>query len=463
MTGRKNRRHLTFNFFHGENNMKIRLSDHFSYKKLFAFIYPTVIMMVFTSIYGVVDGFFVSNFVGKTPFAAVNLIMPFVMVIGGMGFMVGTGGTALVSKAMGEGDGQKAKRYFSMMIYFTALLAVILSVVGIVFMRPVAHFLGATDEMLEHSVLYGRIVIGFTAAFMLQSVFQSFLVAAERPKMGLVCTVAAGVTNMALDALFIAVFKWGVAGAAVATGISQCVGGLIPLIYFIMPNKSRLHLVVTGLKARPILKACANGSSELMSNISSSLVGMLYNFQLLKFAGENGVSAYGVLMYTQFIFVAILLGYSIGTAPIVGFHYGASNTDELKNLLKKSTVIMGIGGVVLAVAALALSSTLAGIFVGYDRELYELTLHAFKIYSIHFVFAGFNIFASGFFTALNNGGVSAAISFLRTLVFQSSSVLILPALFGTDGIWWAVCVAEVAALIISGIFLFVNRRKYKYF
>ena len=443
--------------------MKIRLSDHFSYKKLFAFIYPTVIMMVFTSIYGVVDGFFVSNFVGKTPFAAVNLIMPFVMVIGGMGFMVGTGGTALVSKAMGEGDGQKAKRYFSMMIYFTALLAVILSVVGIVFMRPVAHFLGATDEMLEHSVLYGRIVIGFTAAFMLQSVFQSFLVAAERPKMGLVCTVAAGVTNMALDALFIAVFKWGVAGAAVATGISQCVGGLIPLIYFIMPNKSRLHLVVTGLKAKPILKACANGSSELMSNISSSLVGMLYNFQLLKFAGENGVSAYGVLMYTQFIFVAILLGYSIGTAPIVGFHYGASNTDELKNLLKKSTVIMGIGGVVLAVAALALSSTLAGIFVGYDRELYELTLHAFKIYSIHFVFAGFNIFASGFFTALNNGGVSAAISFLRTLVFQSSSVLILPALFGTDGIWWAVCVAEVAALIISGIFLFVNRRKYKYF
>lgn len=443
--------------------MKIRLSDHFSYKKLFAFIYPTVIMMVFTSIYGVVDGFFVSNFVGKTPFAAVNLIMPFVMVIGGMGFMVGTGGTALVSKAMGEGDGQKAKRYFSMMIYFTALLAVILSVVGIVFMRPVAHFLGATDEMLEHSVLYGRIVIGFTAAFMLQSVFQSFLVAAERPKMGLVCTVAAGVTNMALDALFIAVFKWGVAGAAVATGISQCVGGLIPLIYFIMPNKSRLHLVVTGLKAKPILKACANGSSELMSNISASLVGMLYNFQLLKFAGENGVSAYGVLMYTQFIFVAILLGYSIGTAPIVGFHYGASNTDELKNLLKKSTVIMGIGGVVLAVAALALSSTLAGIFVGYDRELYELTLHAFKIYSIHFVFAGFNIFASGFFTALNNGAVSAAISFLRTLVFQSSSVLILPALFGTDGIWWAVCVAEVAALIISVIFLFVNRRKYKYF
>ena len=443
--------------------MKIRLSDHFSYKKLFAFIYPTVIMMVFTSIYGVVDGFFVSNFVGKTPFAAVNLIMPFVMVIGGMGFMVGTGGTALVSKAMGEGDDQKAKRYFSMMIYFTALLAVILSVVGIIFMRPVAHFLGATDEMLEHSVLYGRIVIGFTAAFMLQSVFQSFLVAAERPKMGLVCTVAAGVTNMALDALFIAVFKWGVAGAAVATGISQCVGGLIPLIYFIMPNKSRLHLVVTGLKARPILKACANGSSELMSNISSSLVGMLYNFQLLKFAGENGVLAYGVLMYTQFIFVAILLGYSIGTAPIVGFHYGASNTDELKNLLKKSTVIMGIGGVVLAVSALALSSTLAGIFVGYDRELYELTLHAFKIYSIHFVFAGFNIFASGFFTALNNGGVSAAISFLRTLVFQSSSVLILPALFGTDGIWWAVCVAEVAALIISVIFLFVNRRKYKYF
>ena len=443
--------------------MKIRLSDHFTYKKLFGFVYPTVIMMVFTSIYGVVDGFFVSNFVGKTPFAAVNLIMPFVMIIGGMGFMVGTGGTALVSKAMGEGDNIKAKKYFSMMIYFTAAFAAVLTVFGIAFMRPVAVFLGATEEMLEYSVIYGRIVIGFTVAFMLQNVFQSFLVAAERPKMGLVCTVAAGVTNMVLDGLFIAVFNWGVAGAAIATGISQCVGGIIPLIYFILPNKSRLHLVLTGLKVRPILKACANGSSELMSNISSSLVGMLYNFQLIKYAGENGVSAYGVLMYTQFIFVAILLGYSIGTAPIVGFHYGASNTAELKNLLKKSTVIMGTGGVILAACALLCSRTLASIFVGYDRELYELTLRAFKIYSIHFVFAGFNIFASGFFTALNNGAVSAAISFLRTLVFQSSSVLILPALFGVDGIWWAVCVAEVAALVISAVFIVVNRRKYNYY
>ena len=443
--------------------MKIQLSDHFTYKKLFRFVIPTVVMMVFTSIYGVVDGFFVSNYVGKTPFAAVNLVMPFVMVIGGMGFMVGTGGTALVSKAMGQGEQEKAKRYFSMMIYFTVIMAVILSVVGIVFMEPVTRFLGATDEMEGYSVLYGRIVIAFTAAFMLQNVFQSFLVAAERPKMGLVCTVAAGLTNMTLDALFIAVFDMGVAGAALATGISQCVGGLSPLVYFILPNKSRLGLVATRLEFKPIFKACTNGASELMSNISASLVGMLYNFQLLKFAGENGVSAYGVLMYTQFIFVAILLGYSIGTAPIVGFHYGASNTDELKSLLRKSTVIMGIGGLVLAAAALFSSSLLASIFVGYDAELYELTLKAFKIYSIHFIFAGFNIFASGFFTALNNGAVSAAISFLRTLVFQSGSVLILPAILGVDGIWWAVCVAEVAALIISVIFLAVNRKKYRYF
>jgi len=442
--------------------MKIQLSDHFTYKMLLRFVLPSIIMMVFTSIYGVVDGLFVSNYAGKTSFAAINLVMPFIMVLGGLGFMVGTGGTALVAKVLGEGDRAQANRYFSMMILFTLLLGVVLTVFGIVFMEPVALFLQATPEMLPDCMTYGRIVIGFTTAFMLQNVFQSFLIAAEKPKLGLIATIAAGVTNMVLDALFVAVFHWGVAGAAVATGISQCVGGLFPLIYFMRPNTSLLRLTRTKLEARPILQACGNGSSELMSNISSSIVSMLYNFQLLKYIGEDGVSAYGVLMYVQFIFVAIYIGYSIGCAPIVGYHYGAQNHSELQNMLKMSVRLMCGAGVVLSASAYLLASPLAKLFVGYDENLYKLTCHAFRLFSFAFLFAGFNIYASSFFTALNNGAVSAAISFLRTLLFQTSSVMILPLVFGVDGIWYAITAAEIFAVIISTVFLFAKRKKYHY-
>ena len=440
----------------------IRLSDHFTYGKLLCFTLPSMVMMVFTSIYGVVDGLFVSNFVGKTAFASVNLVMPFVMILGGMGFMIGTGGTALVSKILGEGDPDNANRTFSMMVLFTLALGAVLSGIGIAFMGPVARFLGATDAMMADCVLYGRIVTGFTFAFMLQNVFQSFFIAAEKPKLGLKVTVAAGVTNMVLDALFIAVFKWGVAGAALATGLSQCVGGVLPLIYFLRPNDSLLRMRPTSLRLHPILQACGNGSSELMSNISSSLVGMLYNFQLMHLIGEDGVSAYGVLMYVQFIFVAIFIGYSIGCAPVVSFHFGAQNHSELKSLLRKSTLLMASGGVLLTIAARLLAAPLARLFVGYDAGLFELTSHAFRLFSWSFLLAGFNIFASGFFTALNNGAISAAISFLRTLVFQTASVLILPLLLGVDGIWWAITVAEMFAFLISLMFLYLKRNKYHY-
>ena len=419
-------------------------------------------MMIFTSIYGVVDGLFVSNFAGKTAFAAINLVMPFIMVLGGIGFMIGTGGTALVSKILGEGDGEKARRYFSMMILFTVLVGAVLTAVGIAFMRPVALFLGATPEMLADCVLYGRIVIAFTGVFMLQNVFQSFLIAAEKPKLGLAATVAADVTNMVLDALFVAGFRWGIAGAAIATGLSQCVGGLLPLVYFLRPNTSKLRLVRTKLELQPILNACGNGSSELMSNISSSAVSMVYNFQLLKYLGEDGVSAYGVLMYVQFVFVAIYIGYSIGCAPIVGFHYGAQNHPELKNMLRMSVILMSASGVVLTVLARVLAAPLAKIFVGYDEGLFTLTCHAFRLFSFAFLFAGFNIFASSFFTALGNGLISAAISFLRTLVFQTSSVILLPLLLGVDGIWYAITAAEIFATLISLIFLLAKRRKYHY-
>lgn len=440
----------------------IRLSDHFTYSKLLCFTLPSIVMMVFTSIYGVVDGLFVSNFVGKTAFASVNLVMPFVMILGGMGFMIGTGGTALVSKILGEGDPDTANRTFSMMVLFTLALGIVLSAAGIVFMRPVSRFLGATDAMMDDCVLYGRIVTGFTFAFMLQNVFQSFFIAAEKPKLGLKVTVAAGLANMVLDALFIAVFNWGVAGAAIATGLSQCVGGVLPLVYFLRPNSSLLRLSPTRLRLRPILAACGNGSSELMSNISSSVVSMLYNFQLMRLAGEDGVSAYGVLMYVQFIFISIYIGYSIGCAPVVSYHFGAQNHGELKNLLGKSVLLMGCTGVALTALAMALADPLSRLFVGYDAGLFALTSHAFRLFAWSFLLAGFNIYASGFFTALNNGGISAAISFLRTLVFQSASVLILPIFLDVDGIWWAITVAEVFAFLISVTFLLAKRGKYHY-
>ena len=441
---------------------KIQLSDHFTYRKLFRFTLPSIVMMVFTSIYGVVDGYFVSNYAGKTAFASVNLVMPFIMILGGMGFMIGTGGTALVSVVLGQKDHERANRYFSMMIYLTVIMGVILSVFGFTFMKPIAVLLGATEEMLADCVLYGRIVISFTTAFMLQNVFQSFLIAAEKPKFGLVVTVIAGATNMVLDWLFVGVFGWGVAGAAAATGLSQCAGGLVPLVYFLLPNKSLLRLTRTKLELIPLLKACGNGSSELMSNISSSVVSMIYNFQLLKYIGENGVSAFGVLMYVQFIFVAIFIGYSIGCAPVVSYHYGAGNSPEVKNMLKKSMLLMGTLGILLSALAFCLAEPLAKIFVGYDAELHALTSHAFRLFSFSFLLAGFNIYCSSFFTALNNGAISAAVSFLRTLLFQTSAVLILPLILDVDGIWLSNAFAEIFAFAISAIFLIAKRKKYNY-
>ncbi len=440
----------------------IQLSDHFTYKKLFRFCLPPIIMMIFTSIYGVVDGLFVSNFVGKVPFAAINLIYPFVMILGGVGFMIGTGGSAWVAKTLGEGDAENACRYFTMMIKLTTILGIVLSVFGIALLRPISCLLGATKAMVDDCVMYGRIVLGFNTAFMLQNVFQTFLTTAEKPKLGLAATVAAGITNMTLDALFIAVFKWGVAGAALATGISQCVGGILPLIYFLRPNGSLLRLVKTKMEGSVLVKACVNGSSELMSNIAASLVSVLYNLQLLRLEGENGVAAYGTLMYIQFIFIAVFIGYTIGTAPVISYHYGAQNHDELKSLLRKSLILMGAAGVIMMILANVLAGPLASIFVGYDAKLFEMTKHAFRLFSFSFLLAGINIFASAFFTALNNGGISAAISFLRTLVFQVLSVLILPIFFQLDGIWWAITVAELLACFITMTFLIAKRKKYHY-
>lgn len=442
--------------------MKIQLSDHFTTSRLLRFVFPSIIMMIFTSIYGVVDGLFVSNYVGKTPFAAVNLIMPFLMIMGAVGFMFGTGGSAVVSQALGEGNPGKANQYFSMMVYIVIGSGIVLTLAGLLFLRPIAAAFGATGEMLDNCVVYGRIILCTLTAFMLQNVFQSFLVTAERPQLGLAVTVAAGVTNMALDFVFIAVFHWGIVGAATATAASQLIGGFVPLVYFLRQNTSRLRLVKTRFNARILGKTCINGSSELMTNISMSLVNILYNFQLMRYIGEDGVAAYGIIMYVSFIFAAIFIGYSIGSAPIIGYHYGAGNHAELKGLFRKSLWLIALWNIVLTALAVLTAQPLAKIFVGYDADLTALTRRALCLYSLSFLAMGFNIFGSAFFTALGNGVVSAAISFLRTLVFQVAAVLVLPLFLGIDGIWLAIVAAELLALVVTVVF-FVRKRDYYHY
>lgn len=444
--------------------MRIQLSDHFGYKKLMRFTLPSIAMMIFTSVYTVVDGFFVSNFAGKTPFAAVNLIMPVLLILGTVGFMFGTGGTAIVAKTCGEGDVKRANRYFSLFVYVAGGIGVLLAVLGIFFIRPIAVLLGASGELPENCVVYSRIILLALPFFVLQMMFQSFFVAAEKPGLGLVVTISSGMANIILDAVLVTLLprEWKLAGAATATAVSQTVGGVIPLVYFFRKNSSILRLGKTEFDGKAILKACINGSSEFMSNISMNIVGILYNMQLMKYAGENGIAAYGVMMYVSMIFSAAFVGYSIGTAPVIGYHYGAGNTGELKSLLHKSLMIIVGFSAGMVIAAELLAQPLSGVFVGYDEELLNLTVSGFRIFALSFGFMGFGIFASGFFTALNDGLTSAAISFLRTLVFETAAVMILPVFLGVNGIWCSVAVAEFTSVILGGIFLGIKKKKYHY-
>lgn len=442
--------------------MAVHLSDHFTYKKLFKAVYPSILMMVFTSIYTIIDGLFISNFVGKSSFAAINLIWPVIMVISALGFMFGTGGSALVSKILGEGDKEKANKVFSMIVYSSIILGVIVSAVVFIFIERLARLLGATDNMIGDCVLYGRILIGAEVFYILQNVFQSFFVTAEKPILGFLIIVLAGVTNIILDAIFIVGLKLGVVGAALATIISYIVGSVIPIVYFSRKNNSLLKFVKTKFNLKAIGSACLNGLSELLTNISASVVSMLFNLQLLKFAGENGVAAYGVIMYASFIFAAVFFGYSIGISSIIGYHYGADNKDELKNLLRKSLILIGITGLVMTGLTEILADPLSQIFVRYDAELLKLTTKAMRIYSLSFLIFGFNSFMSSFFTALNNGIISALISFMRIVVFQAVAVMVIPIWFGLDGVWSSIVVAEFFSVIVAFICLVANKKKYQY-
>ncbi len=442
--------------------MNIGLSEHFTYKKLIKFTLPTIIMMIFTSIYGVVDGIFVSNCVGSDAFAAVNLIMPAIMILGTIGFMMGTGGSALVSKTIGEGDKDKANRYFSMLIYLLAIIGFIFTVFGVIIVEPMAKLLDADENMLQDCVVYGRTLLIFLVPFCLQNAFQSFLIVAEKPTFGLIISIISGVTNMILDFLLIYVFKMGVLGAALATGISQVIGVVVPIVYFASRKNNILQFTKTKFELKPIIQSCTNGSSEMLTNLSMSLVNMLFNMQLMKYAGSDGVVAFGIIMYVGFIFSGTYLGYSIGTAPIIGYHYGAENNDELKSLLKKSIILIAVTSLVMTGLAELLSKLLASIFVSYDEGLLNLTTNAIRLFSTSYLISGFNIFSSSFFTALNNGFVSAAISFLRTLVFQVIMIFLLPLIWEINGIWLAVTIAELLSLFVCIMFLVKNKKKYKY-
>ena len=445
--------------------MQINLSERFTYKKLFRFTLPSIVMMIFTSIYGVVDGFFVSNFAGGKAFTAVNFIYPVIMIMGSFGFMFGAGGSALIGKTLGEGNPDKANRLFSLFVYTSAICGVVLAIIGVFAVRPIAVLMKAEGAMLELSVRYAQIIFMALPAFMLQFEFQSFFITAEKPHLGLITTLCAGGANIVLDALLVGVFPLGIVGAALATAASQVVGAIIPLVYFSRKNTSLLRLCKTRFDGKALLKATTNGSSELMNNIAMALVGILYNVQLMNLAGENGVAAYGVLMYVCMVFNAIFIGYSVGVSPIISYHYGAKNTDELKSLLKKSCIIIGVSSIVMFVMSETLSYPFSLLFVGYDETLLQMTSRAFLLFSTCFLFMGFAIYFSAFFTALNDGLTSALISFLRTLVFQTAAVIFLPMLFSQplDGVWISVTFAEGMALLTSLIFLFAKRKSFQYF
>lgn len=437
-------------------------SEHLTYRKLLRYAVSPIIMMIFTSIYSVVDGLFLSNYAGKEAFAAVNFILPYLMLYTSTGFMFGTGGSALIAKTLGENRKRAANEIFSSLVWVSAVTGIVLALIGLCFLQPVAIMLGAEGDLLENSMLYGRIYLLGTPACLIQFEFQNLYATAGKTKLGLCATVASGMMNILLDALFVGIFSWGLVGAAVATILSQWVGGIIPFLYFGRRNTSLLRLVRCRPDGRAMLKICANGSSEMVNNISISVVSLLYNVQLLKYAGDDGIAAFGIMMYVNFLFTAIFWGYVVGISPIFSYHYGAENHQELHSLFKKSMVILGISSLLMFGISELLAKPIAIVFGGYDADLLKMTIHGFSLFSFSFLFAGLSIFGSSFFTALNNGLISAVLSFSRVVLFQIPAILVLPLIWKLDGIWISVVVAESLTAVLGIVFILKYQKKYRY-
>ena len=435
---------------------------HFTVPALLRFTLPTIGMMIFMSAYVMVDGFFVSNFAGETAFAAVNFTYPIISILGTLGFMFGTGGSAIVAKTRGEGDPDRANREFSLLVYAAAAAGLIFAVIGTIALKPLLMLMGAEGNLLTQCLRYGRLLAICIPTTILQYLFQELMITAGKPGLAFRVTVASGITNIVLDALLIVGLHMEVLGAAIGTVAGEVVGSVIPLIYFARPNDSALRLGPTRLDWRMLGRTCVNGSSEMVSNIAASLVGIAYNVQLLAYLGEAGVSAYGILEYVAFFTVAILIGFVSGAAPLMSFQYGAQNRVEMQSLFRKCVGIVVVCGLILFALVRVLVDPLAGVFVGYDPDLHALTIHAMLIYSWALLFSGFNMYGSSLFTSLSNGLISAVISFVRTLVFEIGAVLLLPRLFGPDGIWYSGVVAGVAAFILTVAFVLGYAKRYGY-
>lgn len=442
--------------------MKVELAGHYGLRRLVKTSLPMIAMMIVTSIYSIVDGYFISNFAGSTAFAAMNLVWPALALISAVGLMIGTGGSALVSKTLGEGDTGRADEIFTMLVHIALIIGAVLTVGLFIFMKPLIIALGAEGEMIPKAVMYGRIVVLAMPEFIMQMMFQSFYMTAERPELGTRMSIISGCINIALDALFVVGFGWGLTGAAVATALALAVGGIYPL-WFFSSKKNNTHLqfvCFSRIDWKAITRTCTNGMSEYVGNIALNIVSIGYNLQLMKYIGENGVSAYGIIMYVGFIFAAVYIGYNLCVSQVIAYNFGAGNRAELRSLLKKSLLLIGIGGVIMTALAEGSAPLLAKIFVGYDAELCSLTVRALRIYMLSFLICGFNMFCSAWFTALNNGLVSAAAAFARTLIFELGAVLIVPGIIGIDGIWLAVSIAEVLAVLMSAILILAYRKRY---
>lgn len=438
------------------------ISERLNLPRLFLACVPMILMMISISIYSVVDGFFVSNFAGKIQFAAVNLIYPFIMVVGSLGFMMGTGGTALVAKKMGEGKTEEAKKLFFNCFVVTVALGVVFSSIFVFLLPKIAEGLGADEAMLPYCVDYGRILILGITFFNLQNMFQPFFAASGRPGLGFAITIGAGVANIVFDAIFVAGAGWGCVGAAWGTVIGQVVGGFLPVIYYFAKNKSALRLVPAKMQWGAIFKMGANGLSEFVSQIAVSVLSMIMNVLLMKHYQENGVSAYGIICYVWLIFAATFIGLCMGISPRISYVYGEKNKPELRRLTQRALALFIFAGLFEFIMAEALTVPLSYAYAGYDEGLRQLTCHASFIYSIIYLALGINMFGSSFFTALNNGLVSALLSFARLMLFEAVSVYLCSLFWQGDGIWWGVVIGEALGFVMNFLVIFIHGKRYGY-
>ena len=419
-------------------------------------------MMLFTSMYGVVDGLYLSHFSGKEAFAAITLIIPLPLLIGAWAYMIGAGGSAVIAKAIASDRQKDANEYFSFLVLISVLGSILLAGIGEIFLEPCAKLLGANDEMLPFCMTYGRILIAAVPLYVLQNVFQSFLTVAEHPKIGLAINLVSAFLNMALNFVFIRITNEVVTAVALATVVSQFVGGITPFVFFVRSKSTTLRFGRPHMPMSLLGPVFANGVSEFVSEIFHPLASVMYNYKLMELTGLNGVAAYGVLMNVGFLFGSVFLGFAVGSAPLFTYKYEREDHDELHSLFIKSTISVVLMGFLLYGVACMIEGPFAAEFFGGDELLITMTEEAFALHSLSYMVMGLAVFASAFFTAIHDSRVSFLISFLRTLLFEVLAILLLPMLFDLNGVWAASLTSEVLTLLVTVGLLISKKEKYQY-